>query len=457
MTPPDARRTALDVLNALERGHTHLDQQLSRVFDGASYQMDRRDKNLAFAIIYGVLRWRGRLDWIIGQFARQPIKKMRPEVLNILRIGLFQVYFLDRVPDSAAVNTAVELAKTAAPPWAVKFVNGLLRNVIRKRDAVKWPDESDGFVRFLSVDQSFPRWLVARWADRFGKGATRKLCRFFNTIPPITLRVNTLKTDRDRLAAHLKTVAETVRPTPYAPEGLYTSGFSAEIRLLSAFAQGWFQVQDEAAQLVGHVLAPQPGETVLDACAGLGGKTGHIAQLMGDQGRLVAMDVDAEKLTSLASEMDRLGFGMVETRRFDLKQPLDPAGAPGYDRVLVDAPCSGLGVIRRNPDTKWSASTADFKRCQKHQRRLLDNVCGAVAAGGVLVYAVCSMEPEETDKVIAQFIDAHPDFEVEPAESRDPVYGPLVDERGLIRALPHIHDMDGFFIARLKKRRPKTK
>ncbi|MGM0452742.1 MAG: 16S rRNA (cytosine(967)-C(5))-methyltransferase RsmB [Thermodesulfobacteriota bacterium] len=453
MTEPDARKTAFQVLNALDRGHTHLDHYLARGFDAGHRQMARREKNLAFAIIYGVLRWRGRLDWIIGQFARQPIQKMRPDVLNLLRIGLFQIYFLDRIPDSAAVNTAVELAKSAAPPWAVKFVNGLLRNVVRHKTAVKWPDEKADFALHLSVDQSFPKWLVSRWIARFGNDDARQLCRFLNTIPPVTVRVNTLKTDRQTLAAHLEPVAESVRPTPYAPEGVRTRGLASEINELSAFQRGDFQVQDEAAQLVAHVLGPQPGETVLDACAGLGGKTGHITQLMQDRGRLVALDVDAEKLARLSAEMDRLAVSMVETRPFDLQQPLDPGVGAGYDRVLVDAPCSGLGVIRRNPDTKWAVSAGDFDRYRHRQFRCLENVCGAVAAGGVLVYAVCSMEPEETEDVIAEFLAAHPEFSVDFSETGQAVFGPLVDAGGFVRSLPHVHDMDGFFIARLKKLR----
>lgn len=453
MTDSDPRKSALFILNELNRGDLTLDRLISDHFDSPDRQrLSRRDRNLAYAIIYGVLRWRGRLDWVISRFSRDRIEKIDPVVLNILRIALFQILYLNRVPESAAVNTSVELAKISAPPWVVRFVNGLLRNAIRNINGIEWPDESTDPLLWLSVDQSFPQWLVRRWIDRFGYDETRSLCFFMNSIAPLTLRTNTLKISRDRLTGRLQQASETVTLTDFSPEGVALDGAERAVHELPGFGDGYFQVQDEAAQLVAHVLSPEPGEAILDACAGLGGKTGHIAQLMENRGNILAMDRDIRKLDSLAVEMNRLGISIVSTRRHDLNQGLDPAETLFFDRVLLDAPCSGIGVIRRNPDTKWAVDTETFPRNRALQERFLDNVGQLVRPGGVLVYAVCSFAPEENGEVVSAFLEAHPEFTVDFPAQFNQRFGSLIDKQGFIRSFPHIHNMDGFFIARMKRK-----
>ncbi len=452
MTVADPRSIACDILNSLDAGRSTLDGLITEKFDPVFLAMDRRDRNFTYALVYGVLRTRGKLDWIIHRFSKSGIQKIDPPVLNILRCALFQIFSMDRIPPSAAVNTAVSLSKKTAPQWVVRFVNGLLRNIIRNQADITWPDRTADPLLWLSVEESFPLWMVDRWTKRFGLEQTHALCRFYNRIPPVAMRTNTLKVSRKTLAAAVLPVADSVDFTPYSPEGILVTGLKAHIQEMDAFAKGWFQVQDEAAQLVSHAVAPHSGETVMDACAGLGGKTGHLAQLMKNAGTITAMDSHTGRLEKLEIQLARLGVSIASIFHHDLNQALDRKHHLLYDRVLIDAPCSGTGVIRRNPDTRWSVTPDDFIRYRENQQRYIDNVSACVRPGGTLVYAVCSIEPEETDDVVSGFLKTHPEFTAMPI-SGIPDSFPLAADAagGRLRILSHVHQMDGFFIAAFKK------
>ncbi len=452
MTPPDARKTACDILNALDDKTSTLDLLISEKFDPVFQQMPRRDRNFAYALIYGVLRMRSRLDWIISRFSKKPAAKIDPVVLNILRIALFQIFFMDRVPPSAAVNTAVDLSKQTSPPWVVRFVNGLLRNVQRGRENIVWPDKNKDPLLWLSVEYAFPTWMLKRWVDRFGFENVEALCRFYNTPPPLSIRTNTLNVSRDDVTAALLPAAERVVPAPYAPEGLLVYGLKPAVHEVDAFKKGWFQVQDEAAQLVSHAVAPLPGDRVLDACAGLGGKTGHLAQLMNNTGTLVAMDTHSGRMKKLGEQMDRLGIAITSVLHHDLNHGLDPKHRLLYDRVLIDAPCSGTGVIRRNPDTKWSEDPKGLARYRENQLRYMDSVSSALKPGGILVYAVCSIEPEETVDVVSGFLKRHPEYAIAPLPGIFDPFTDMPEKPCTFTAIPHVHQMDGHFIAVFKKR-----
>lgn len=449
---PDPRQAALAVLNRVEQGPHHLDRVIRGALDVGSRRMGRQDRNLANELIFGVLRWRNRLDWFIGRYSSVLPPKIDPAVLNILRIGIYQLMFLDRVPESAAVNTSVELAKPVAPPWVVRYVNGLLRTVARhKNDLPALPAGTDT-AAVLAVMQSFPEWLVRRWIKRFGPDEARRLCEFINRIPAIGIRTNTLKTDRDALLVQFQEKAGSVEKTKYSPDGLVVRHLKSPLHELVPFGQGHFQVQDEAAQLISCVLSPQPGEHVLDACAGLGGKTGHMAQLMQNAGSITALDSDPGKLTSLAAEMVRLGVRIVSTRAQDLAHPAAPLPAASFDRILLDAPCSGLGVIRRDPDIKWDASRRHLGRFRSLQVNLLNAASDLLKPGGTLVYAVCSLEAEENEGVVTPFLEEHPQFHIADNFSHLPFdIRPFLDQNRFIRTWPHKHQMDGFFCACLKK------
>ena len=449
----EVRKTSLYILNILDQEVKTLDSLLEDVFREKPH-FSKQDRAFLQALVYGVLRWRGRLDWIIDYFSKPRLNKINPNVLNILRLGLFQVVYLDRIPVSAAVNTSVEMTKAAAAPWVVRYVNGLLRNAVRGYSAVVFPDVGKNPIKALATKKSFPEWLIKRWLDRFGLKETGLLCDAINAIPPITVRCNTLRTNRENLFKALEGHVEKIGITNYAPDGIFFFNPNRSIPNIKAFKAGLFQVQDEAAQLVTLLLNPQPGEIILDACAGLGGKTGHIAQLMKNNGRLVAMDKDGNKLLRLESEMCRLGVSIVTTCIHDLSTPLDREHFGRFDRILLDAPCSGLGVLRRNPDIKWRALRQNPVYYQKRQALFMDSLAHLVKPAGTLVYAVCSTEPEENESVIKGFLNKHANFVIEKKStglSRDACS--LITRDGYLKTFPHLNNMDGFFSVRMKRKK----
>ena len=446
-----ARRIALSVLNALHESNVPLDRRLTQALEKGR-PLKQRDRALATELVLGVLRWRGRLDWVIDHLSKTPVHKMDPLVLDIIRLGLYQILFLSRIPISAAVNDSVELAKEKAPSWVVRFVNAVLRSAEGRAKEIPLPTDADNPVSAIAIEESHPCWMVERWLRRMGIEETRKLCRANNRIPPVTARVNTLKVSREKFLRSLTGHVNKVSRTCFSPDGLALRGLKRAIADMPAFQQGWFQVQDEAAQLVSYLLGPRPGETILDACAGRGGKTGHIAQLMKDSGAIKAMDRQAWKLEALKASMTRLGVSNVTTWHHDLSEPLAEDVAGTFDRILVDAPCSGLGVVRRRPDIKWKKQEEDLARLQKKQKHLLASLAPLVRRGGCLVYGVCSLEPEEGESVVEDFLKSQTDFVIDCSSTGlAEMDARLVDRWGIFRSLPHEHDMDGFFAVRLKK------
>jgi 16S rRNA (cytosine967-C5)-methyltransferase len=445
------RKTSLYILNTLDQGNKTLDSILDEVLSQHAF-FSKKDRALLQAIVYGVLRWRAKLDWVIEYFSKTRLSHVDPKVMNILRIALFQIIFLDRIPVSAAVNTSVEIAKSLAAPYVIRFVNGLLRNAARNYKQVPFPDENMDPVSALAVKKSFPKWLLERWLDRFGLEETVLLCDAINKIPPLTVRCNTLKIRRETLLKLLEKDVEKIECTGHAPDGAFFFNPKKSISDIKAFEDGLFQVQDEAAQLVTFLLNPKPGETVLDACAGLGGKTGHISQMMNNRGKLIAMDNNENKLHRLQSEMVRLGISMVTPHTYDLNDPAGDKSIKKFDRILLDAPCSGIGVLRRNPDAKWRTLEKDLIRHAKRQMIFLDNLANQVKSGGRLVYCVCSTEPEENESVIKGFLNKHKDFAIEknpeglPHKARS-----LLTGNGYLKTFPHLHDMDGFFAVCMKR------
>jgi len=451
--PLDARAATLHILEQLDSRPATLDSILeteAAMIDALA----RRDRALFNQLVYGVLRWRLRLDAVIGAHASRSLNKITPTVRNILRLGLFQIRFLDRIPASAAVNTTVALAKTHRASKAAGFVNAVLRSALRDPDRDGIPDAAADPAGHLSISQSMPRWLVARWINRLGPDAAASLCESVNAIPPTVLRCNSLRGSLTELVGALAPDAERAEPLTAVPGALQLFRPRCAIHRMQAFTEGRFSVQDGAAQLISLLLGPRPGETVLDACAGLGGKTTHLAQLMENRGRVVALDHVSAKLTRLGKEARRLGITIVETLRADLNRTIEPFDLPRFDRVLLDAPCSGLGVLRRNPDAKWSSFKKDITGFGRRQVRFLDRLAPLVKKEGTLVFAVCSMEPEENESVVKQFLKKHPNFAIiaNRAIAEKSVI-PFMETDGFFRTVPHLHHMDGFFAARLTRKR----
>jgi len=453
--PQDARKTALMILNRLGKEQATLDSLIDDILNKHN-NLSQKDRALANALVFGVLRQQGKLDFIIAHFSKTPLKKIDPAILNILRIGLFQIIHMSRIPVSAAVNTSVEMAKAFGPLWVVRYVNGLLRNASRNVNSVEIPSQN------VSISKSFPQWLVERWINRFGVDETMELCDASNRIPPVTIRTNTLTTTREELMESLRSEEvkqETAKPgvfhmeeTSFSPTGIRLHNIFKPVHTFNFFKKGCFQVQDEAAQLSSILLNPEPGDYVLDACAGLGGKTAHLAQLMKNQGRILAMDNNKKKLARLDEEMKRLGISIVSPFVHDLQAPLAKKKENTFDKILLDAPCSGLGVIRRNPDTKWRTSEGEITRCAERQLDFLLSISENLTPGGILVYTVCSTEAEESKQVIQSFLRKRKKFAVD----RDivhlsPKMASLLDDEGYLYTFPHLHQTDGFFSVRIKR------
>lgn len=445
-----------DSVTAEEGVDDLLDQALS-----SCPLVDDRDPALATELAYGVVRRRGTLDWRLGAVLDKPLPRLPVLVQMLLRLGAYQILFLDRIPHSAAVNESVNLAKACGRllgrDWS-GFVNAVLRALIRE-PAPPWPSEP---ARAFAARFSVPEWLGHRWIERMGAEKAERVGEQTCSIPPLTVRVNRLKTTRDEYLAKLRQAGIGAQATVISPVGVIIQD-SGPVARIPGFAEGLFYVEDEAAQLIPLVLSPQPGDIVLDACAAPGGKATHLAQLMGDQGAVYAVDRNGARLDLLQSNSARLGTKSVVPLVGDARRPSTwlPAvtiddrmrgqGAP-FDRILVDAPCSGMGVLRRHPEAKWRKDSAMFARHHRLQREILESVAACLRAGGVLVYSTCSTEPEENESVIEDFCRAHADFRREsvapwvPDRARS-----FLTERGDLSTAVNSCSMDGFYAARLKK------
>jgi len=412
--------------------------------------LQARDRALATELVYGVLRWQGRLDWVIDGYARIAPRRMALPVRVLLRLATYQLLFLDRVPEAAAVHETVELAKTSQPLHIVRFVNGVLRAIAREREPLKTAVPDGSPAETLAARYAYPVWVVERWLGELGHEETETLCQASNQVAPTTIRVNTLKTTPAALAAALGELGISVQPGRFAPEALHLKGIRRDLSSLPQYGAGAFQVQDEASQLVARLVEPKPGERVLDACAGMGAKTTHLAQLMENQGKIVAMDNQGWKLSRLMENAERLQISCLEAVEGDLRKGDLPGGE--FDRVLVDAPCTGFGVLRRNPDIKWRVGPKDLRRLHLLQVELLGQAARLVRPNGILVYTTCTLTPEENEGTLQAFLAAHGDFRREGARPcLPPGCAEVVHESGSLKTWPHRHGVDGFFAARLRR------
>jgi 16S rRNA (cytosine967-C5)-methyltransferase len=449
MTAP-ARTAAYHALRAIGAERADLPTALAK---SRQHLSDERDRALAAEIITGALRWQRSLDHLIERVARRPVARIDREVTAILRLSLYQLLHLSRVPDSAVVDDAVDLTRAARKPSASGFVNAVLRQTLRQRHRLplpprpEGPDDRAAMIAYLGVTHSHPEWLVTRWLDRHGFDATERWVQFNNATPPLTLRANTLRVLREEVARALADDDIEVEPARFAPHGLIVTAGNP----LRRPPEGLFFVQDEASQLVPLVVRAQPGERVLDLCAAPGGKATAMAADMGDSGTIVATDVRDRRLALLKDTVHASGATAIRIVRVGATGALPFAA--GFDRVLVDAPCSGLGTIRRDPDIRWRRSEAQLPALARDQVALLSRAAAVVARGGRLVYATCSSEPEENEQVVDAFVSSHPDFAVVDLRHDDvEVLTPFLDERGMMRTLPFAHGLEAFFAAALTRR-----
>ena len=440
--PRNARKLAVDILNRIDESGAHAEPLLNAALSGTAFK-DSHDRGLLTELVYGTLRTRGRLDWIIGQIYRGDETGLETAVRNILRTGIYQLEFTDRIPPFAAVNEAVAIARKGCPA-ASGLVNAILRNFLRKKDAIAWPAMAKDPGKAISVLHSHPRWLVERWLDTYGIDETIAICQSNNAIPPLTLRVNSLKASRDQAIAALAREGVAAAPAPFSPDGLALAAPAPGLRDTTCYKAGLIRIQDEASQLISFLVAPEPGEQVLDLCAGTGGKTLHLAALMKNCGRITAVDLHSEKLRQLQEEAARLGVTITEMQAADAADTPE-AYRRAFDRVLLDAPCSGLGTLRRNPEIRWRLAPADLEKCKQIQERLLMSAADCVKPGGRLIYSVCTVTPEENEAVIEGFLSGRRDFTLMPPSAVRGIPPALLDETGFFRTFPHRHGTDGFF------------
>jgi 16S rRNA (cytosine967-C5)-methyltransferase len=442
--PAPARAAAARVLQRVADDEAFADLVLDAEI--AARALSPRDTALATELVYGTLRWQRYLDWILARHSRRALTSLDTRVLVLLRMTAYQIAFLERIPAFAAVSDAVTLARARGKRGVPEFVNAVLRSFTRMAPSDREPPEPGDPVEALALRLSFPSWLAARWCSRYGLDETAALMRAMNARPPLTIRTNTLRTTRDALLARLAhDDGLDASPTAHAPEGIVIAhgGAPAAWR---PFADGAFAVQDEASMLVARLLDPRPGDTVADACAAPGTKTTHLAQLMDDRGRIVAFDPMPARLARVSAATARLGVSIVEPRAGAVEDLADGM-RDACDGVLVDAPCTNLGVLRRNPEVKWRREARDIAGSAARQHAILGAAAVMVRPGGSLVYATCSLEPEENEDVTAAFLAVRTDFAIErPSEFPLPL-----EADGFLRCRPHRHGTDGFTAVRLRR------
>jgi 16S rRNA (cytosine967-C5)-methyltransferase len=410
----------------------------------ASGPGDERDRALLHELVKGSLRWRGRLDWALDRFVHQGLDRLNPWLRNALRLGAYQILFLDRVPDHAAVDETVKLARRYGHPGMAGLANSVLRRLCEAKAELAWP-QGDGAAE-LAVWGSHPLWMVERWLARFGPAETRALLEAQNRPAALALRANRLRATREQLIERLAADGVAARPSGLCPEVALVGAGEGSPLGFAAFREGLCTAQDESEALVGRLVAPTSFQRVLDLCAAPGGKATHLAELMGDEGEVWALERAPERLAALEATVARLGAQSVHVVGGDARSQQFPMP---FDRVLVDAPCSGLGVLARRADARWRKGPGLLTEMPRMQLELLEAAARHLVADGALVYSVCSFEPEETTGVVERFMARHAEFALEDAASLLPAE---VVERGCLLTLPHRHGCDGAFAARLRRR-----
>jgi len=438
-----ARAIATKILHKIERTGSYPDKLLA--FELNNPDLKPEDKALLVEIVMGVTRWKAKLDWVLVGFFHGDYQKCFNYIKNALRIGLYQILFLDRIPNSAAIDESVEIVKRKQGPKTGGLVNGVLRNIARNIDNIRYPKEYEDWAFHISVMQSFPKWMVVRWIDRFGKDETLELLKAFNQKPITHFRVNTSKLSVDELIQIFNDNNVEYNQSPYMPESFNLSDTSIRIANSDLFKNGKVAIQDTSSSLVSKLAAPVKGSVVLDACAAPGGKTCHLAELMENDGLIIAIDKFHGRLKSIVENYERLGLNIIKYKASKIEEYTNDKK---FDLILTDVPCTGHGTISKRPDIKWNSTDTSLHDLMKIQRRILESASKFVKDGGVLVYSTCSIEKDENESNIEWFLENHPEFQLDPAEN---YLHEGVCKDGYLLTLPHIHNMDGAFAARLIK------
>ena len=437
-----AREAALQILNQvfLEGAYTNLAVQQLLPQAGLS-DLDRR---FATELVYGTVKAKGTLDWYLSQLVSRPLEKLQPVLLNILRLGLYQLYYLDRVPPSAAVNESVKLARRHGHEGLVKLANGVLRSCVRRREELQAKAKAQEPILALALETQHPQWLINRWLAQFGLQETQALCDFDNQSPLLSLRVNTLAFSREQVLGRLEELGGQAEASRWSPEGILCRRLPALATVLQELGTALY-IQDESSMLAARVLAPQAGETVIDMCSAPGGKATHLAALMQDRGQVYACDIHPHKLELIKANARRLHLKSITALLQD-GCVFKPEWENQADRVLVDAPCSGLGVLRRRAEARWTKQEEDLSQFPSLQLAILTNGARYVKAGGRLLYSTCTLEEAENQDLVRAFLQGHPDWR--PAGFKHPLTG---EELSSLQLLPQRDGVDGFYLALLER------
>lgn len=434
-----ARLAAFDILRRVEEQRAFASVLIASLDED---ELSHRDRALAQEITLGVLRWQKQLDYFIARYARRPVEKIDSPVRIALRMGIYQLRHLTRIPQRAAVNESVSLVKRARLKSAAPMVNAVLRN------AANHPEDKAGEgiedpMEKKSVEVSHPRWMLERWIKLIGESEALSLAVTNNEPPPVVFRVNTLRAGEDETLIALEEEGVSFQPSEFVPRAFIVHSPASII--VRAAASGALYIQDEASQMVSLLVEARPGDRILDLCAAPGSKSSHMAALTFDQAWIVACDIHPHRLSTLASTCLRLGAHSIDAVALDAA--LDLPFEEKFDRVLVDAPCSGTGTLRRNPEIKWRLAPQDIDRLSQLQTALLGRAARMVAPRGRLVYSTCSIETEENEEVIRRFLESDSTFRlIEPR-----AHPSLITDENFIRTFPHRHNSDGFFAAVMER------
>lgn len=453
INPSLSRRVAARVLESLETRGGFANELLQALWESMSGRelesVHPSERALTREMVYGVCRCRNRLDWALDQVSDRPVESLDVRLQTLLRLGAYQILELERIPVWAAISETVDLAKSTGRARASGFVNAVLRHLARRKEELARPTFEDPMDK-LVLGQSHPRWLVERWMKRFGHEATAAILEAHNERAPLSLRVNTLKSSSQAVKEELQKEGFLVKESSVVPGMLRLESWPREVTATEIFRSGACIIQDEAAALVGFLSAPKPGETILDACAAPGGKTTHLAEHMKDRGAVIAMDRWLARMQRLVRQSRRMGFESILPVVGDALAP--PVKGP-FNLVLLDTPCSGLGVLRRHPEGRWLKGPEIIGRHAELQFALLNALADWVAEEGALIYSVCSFEPEETTDLVAHWLADNHGWMLEDSRPYLPEAAHRwVTEDGAMCILPEPGGPDGFFAIRLRRK-----
>ncbi|MBM7647180.1 16S rRNA (cytosine967-C5)-methyltransferase [Bacillus ectoiniformans] len=436
------RELALDLLEAVEKNQSYSNLLLNSAIE--KNRLSSRDAGLLTELTYGTIQRKMTLDYYLAPFAK---KKLESWVRQLLRLSLYQMVYLDKIPERAVIHEAVELAKKRGHKGISGLVNGILRSI--QREGVPSLDEIKEPAERISIETSHPLWLVKRWIMQFGEERTKSMCQTNLMAPTQSIRVNTTKASREAVLELLKQEGYEAEPSDMVPEAIHI--LKGNIAQSDVFKTGLATIQDESSMLVAYALDVQTGQTVLDTCAAPGGKTTHIAEKLNNTGKVSALDLHEHKMKFIHENASRLGLANIETKALDSRKAGEIFEEESFDRILVDAPCSGLGVLRRKPDIKYVKKEEDLLSLQKVQLDILHAVSPLLTKGGSLVYSTCTVDKEENLGTVEKFLENHSDFELATLEGL-PQSAAALTENGMLQVLPQDFGGDGFFICKFRKK-----